>query len=50
MDLAKVVSTIKQYTFNEGSYSLEKGEFNPLDAKFKVVVYDYGVKKNIYKV
>jgi carbamoyl-phosphate synthase small subunit len=41
MDLAKVVSTIKQYTFNEGSYSLEKGEFNPLDAKFKVVVYDY---------
>jgi carbamoyl-phosphate synthase small subunit len=32
MDLAKVVSTTKQYTFNEGSYSLEKGEFNPLDA------------------
>ncbi len=50
MDLAKVVSTTKQYTFNEGSYSLEKGEFNPLDAKFKVVVYDYGVKKNILRM
>jgi hypothetical protein len=50
MDLAKVVSTIKQYTFNEGSYSLEKGEFNLLDAKFKVVVYDYGVKKNILRM
>ncbi len=50
MDLAKVVSTTKQYRFNEGSYSLEKGEFNPLDAKFKVVVYDYGVKKNILRM
>jgi carbamoyl-phosphate synthase small subunit len=39
MDLAKVVSTTKQYRFNEVSYSLEKGEFNPLDAKFKVVKY-----------
>jgi carbamoyl-phosphate synthase small subunit len=32
------------------SYSLEKGEFNLLDAKFKVVVYDYGVKKNILRM
>jgi carbamoyl-phosphate synthase small subunit len=50
MDLAKVVSTTKQYTFNEGSYSLEKGEFNPLEVKFSVVVYDYGVKKNILRM
>lgn len=50
MDLAKVVSTPKEYTFNEGSYSLEKGKFNPLDKKFKVVVYDYGVKKNILRM
>ncbi|WXU00313.1 MAG: Carbamoyl-phosphate synthase small chain [Catillopecten margaritatus gill symbiont] len=50
MDLAKVVSTIKPYDFNEGSYFLETGEFNPLEAKFKVTVYDYGVKKNILRM
>jgi carbamoyl-phosphate synthase small subunit len=50
MDLAKVVSTAKQYDFNDGSYSLETGEFASLDKKFKVVVYDYGVKKNILRM
>jgi carbamoyl-phosphate synthase small subunit len=50
MDLAKVVSTTKQYDFNDGSYSLETGKFTPLDKKFKVVVYDYGVKKNILRM
>ncbi|WP_138119496.1 glutamine-hydrolyzing carbamoyl-phosphate synthase small subunit [Bathymodiolus heckerae thiotrophic gill symbiont] len=50
MDLAKVVSTTKQYTFNKGSYFLETGEFSNLEAKFKVVVYDYGVKTNILRM
>lgn len=50
MDLARVVSTTKQYDFNEGSYSLANGKFNPLDIKFKVIVYDYGVKKNILRM
>ena len=50
MDLAKVVSTTEQYEFNKGSYSLESGNFGALDAKFKVVVYDYGVKKNILRM
>jgi len=50
MDLAKVVSTAKQYDFNDGSYFLETGEFASLDKKFKVVVYDYGVKKNILRM
>lgn len=50
VDLAKVVSTEKQYNFNKGSYFLETGEFSELDAKFKVVVYDYGVKKNILRM
>ena len=50
MDLAKVVSTAKQYDFNDGSYFLETGEFAKLDTKFKVVVYDYGVKKNILRM
>lgn len=50
MDLAKLVSTPKEYAFNEGSYSLEKGELKPLDKTLKVVVYDYGVKKNILRM
>ncbi|WP_291932705.1 glutamine-hydrolyzing carbamoyl-phosphate synthase small subunit [Candidatus Thioglobus sp.] len=50
MDLAKVVSTTKTYEFNKGSYLLESNEFKKLDAKFKVVVYDYGVKKNILRM
>lgn len=50
MDLAKVVSTKKSYTFNEGSFNLENGKFNAPDATFKVVVYDYGVKKNILRM
>ncbi|RUA05592.1 MAG: carbamoyl-phosphate synthase small subunit [Gammaproteobacteria bacterium] len=50
MDLAKVVSTAEQYTFNQGSYLLESGEFNALNTKFKVTVYDYGVKKNILRM
>ncbi len=50
MDLAQVVSTAQSYEFNQGSYSLEKTKFNKLDAKFKVVVYDYGVKKNILRM
>ena len=49
-DLAKVVSTTKTYEFNKGSYLLESNEFRKLDAKFKVVVYDYGVKKNILRM
>ncbi len=50
IDLAKVVSTIQTYEFNQGSYSLEETKFNKLDAKLKVVVYDYGVKKNILRM
>ena len=50
MDLAKVVSTSKSYPFNQGSFDLEKLEFNTGEAKFKVAVYDYGVKKNILRM
>lgn len=46
-DLAKVVSTQKSYAFNQGSYCLKTHKFNAPAKKFKVVVYDYGVKKNI---
>jgi len=50
MDLAKTVSTNKTYKFKEGSYSLEDGSFAKTEPKFNVVVYDYGVKKNILRM
>ncbi len=50
IDLAKVVSTTQSYEFNQGSYSLGNAKFNELNTKFKVVVYDFGVKKNILKM
>jgi carbamoyl-phosphate synthase small subunit len=49
-DLAKQVSTPEPYQFNQGSYALGLGEFATKTAKFKVVVYDYGVKKNILRM
>lgn len=49
-DLAKVVSTTQTYTFSQGSYLLETGDFSNLEAKFNVVVYDYGVKTNILRM
>ena len=50
MDLAKVVSTSKTYSFNQGSFDLEKSNFNNNTSKFKVAVYDYGIKKNILRM
>ena len=50
MDLAKVVSTTDSYGFDQGSYDLENTEFSKTEAKFKVAVYDYGVKKNILRM
>jgi carbamoyl-phosphate synthase small subunit len=49
-DLAKVVSTKENYEFNQGSYDLKTGEFYKSKAKYKVVVYDFGVKKNILRM
>ena len=50
MDLAKVVSTVDSYRFNQGSYDLETSDFIKTEAKFKVAVYDYGVKRNILRM
>ncbi|TKR56925.1 glutamine-hydrolyzing carbamoyl-phosphate synthase small subunit [Allopusillimonas ginsengisoli] len=49
-DLAKVVSTTQNKTWNEGTWELGKG-FNSLEkAKYHVVAYDYGVKTNILRL
>lgn len=51
MDLAKVVSTKESYSWNESSWSLKSGH-QPLtgDKPFKVVAYDFGVKRNILRM
>ena len=50
MDLAKVVSVKKPYTWTEGSWELGKGHTVANDKRFKVVAYDYGVKRNILRM
>ncbi|MET7012699.1 glutamine-hydrolyzing carbamoyl-phosphate synthase small subunit [Uliginosibacterium flavum] len=47
MDLAKVVTTDKAYTWTSGEWKLGKGFIEQAEAKFHVVAYDFGVKKNI---
>lgn len=51
MDLAKVVSVKQSYRWEEGTWALGKGHVKPSgDKKFKVVAYDYGVKRNILRM
>ena len=52
-DLAKVVSTKYAYDWNAGTWDLDsniKKILNKEDADFKVVAYDFGVKKNILRM
>lgn len=51
LDLAKEVTVNKSYTWNEGSWELGEGHKALAGAKkFKVVAYDYGVKRNILRM
>ena len=51
MDLAKVVSTPKSYEWTTGSWELDSNRETTLrDAKFRVVVCDYGIKRNILRM
>ena len=52
-DLAKVVSTKENYTWNEGTWNLDPDVVNKLDsadAEFNIVAYDFGIKKNILRM
>jgi len=52
-DLAKVVSTKENYTWNEGTWNLDPDVVNkldPADAEFNIVAYDFGIKKNILRM
>lgn len=50
MDLAKVVSVKERYSFREGSYDLDKAAFVTPPLRFRVVAYDYGIKRNILRM
>ncbi len=47
MDLAKVVSTKQSYDWSLSSWTLEQGYEESSDNRYHIVVYDYGIKKNI---
>jgi carbamoyl-phosphate synthase small subunit len=50
MDLARVVSTESRYAWTEGVWSLGKGHLPAPAAKYHVVAYDFGVKRNILRM
>ena len=53
MDLAKEVTTDKPYSWSEGCWSLEDGYQNnakKINDRFKVLAYDFGVKRNILRI
>lgn len=49
MDLAQTVTTQQTYEFNETRWSWLGGYGRHLKPRFKVVVVDYGIKKNILR-
>ena len=50
LDLAKVVSTESSFTFNQGTWENLKGFPTITETRFKVVAYDFGVKRNILRL
>lgn len=51
MDLAKQVSTRKNYIFTQGRWNLSENAFgSQTDYPYKVIAYDFGVKKNMLRI
>jgi len=50
MDLAQVVSVQQSYPWSEGEWKLGAGFAQPDKFRFKVVAYDFGVKRNILRM
>jgi carbamoyl-phosphate synthase small subunit len=50
MDLAKEVTTASSYLWSEHSWALGLGHRSSVGGKYKVVAYDYGVKRNILRM
>jgi len=50
MDLAKVVSTTKAYSWSQTEWRLGRGYDQQITPKYHVVAFDYGVKFNILRM
>lgn len=50
MDLAQVVSTAERYPWHEGQLDLDRNAFVEAEPKYRVVAYDFGVKRNILRM
>lgn len=50
MDLAQVVSTKESYEWTEGSWQIGRGFRSPPATRFRVVAYDFGIKRNILRM
>ena len=50
MDLAQVVSTAERYPWHEGQLDLDRNAFVDAEPKYRVVAYDFGVKRNILRM
>jgi carbamoyl-phosphate synthase small subunit len=50
LDLAKDVTCKKSYAWDEGDWDLEKGYARKGTSRYKVVAYDYGIKRNILRL
>ncbi len=50
MDLAKVVSVDRPYDWSEGVWALESGYRPQSERRFRVVAFDFGVKRNILRL
>jgi carbamoyl-phosphate synthase small subunit len=50
LDLAKEVTCKEPYTWNEGDWNLGTGYGKKPASKYKVVAYDYGIKRNILRL
>ncbi|HBK54712.1 MAG TPA: carbamoyl-phosphate synthase small subunit [Xanthomonadales bacterium] len=50
MDLAREVSTRTAYPWRAATLDLDSGQFREVEARFKVVAYDFGVKRQILRM
>ena len=50
MDLAKVVSCGKSYTWDETTWTLGKGYGKQTQPNYKIVAFDFGIKRNILRM
>jgi len=49
-DLAKVVSVRERYAWGEGTYDLDRTAFRTAPLRYRVIAYDFGVKRNILRM